>query len=248
MRRFFVTFAAPALLGAALAPLACLSAPAGETTSDDGAAVVDTVYIGDSELLDARYVVDLRAEARWVFTAAADELPLDQVDVIAPDGTTEHLQEWLGRESEAAGEELAGDGPFLLQPSMHRPDELLSALEEQCYLICRDTSNGAQVCRLPCDLGIYAPIFNDAQGDKPPPPEGHEQVPGDVDPPDEDPNAGRDATGGGETGGDTGGTDTGGGGSDGGGSSQGGSSGGGSSSGSGGSGGGAGGGAGNPGW
>lgn len=244
MRRFFATFAAPALLGAALAPLACLSAPADETASDDEAAALDTVYIGGSELSDARYVVDLRVEARWVFTAAADELPLDRVDVIAPDGTTELLQEWLSRESEAAGEALAGDGPFLLQPSLHRPDELLSALEEQCYLICRDTSNGAQVCRLPCDLGIYAPIFADGQSDKPPPPEGHEQVPGDVDPPDEDPSAGGDSDPDG-----SGDTDTGSGGtSGGGGSSQGGGSGGGSSSGSGGSGGSAGGGAGNPGW
>ena len=157
-----------------LLALPLLSAACGAATEDGAAQAAQpvddpaTMLVGAGDLGTERFVVDLRDASRWVFTSPADQLPLDRVDVIAPDGTTQQLQDWLSRAQDLLGDDPTGGRPFLLQPTSLCLDEQPAALADDCYLICHECENGIEICRMPCDVSEYAPIFDDMESEHPP--------------------------------------------------------------------------------
>lgn len=70
---------------------ACVAGPAAEQGDPVPAASEPAVLVDAETLQESRVLVDLRQAARFVFGAPADELPLDRVDLIAPDSSTAML-------------------------------------------------------------------------------------------------------------------------------------------------------------
>lgn len=72
----------------ALGLAACAAGPEADQADAAPAAAGPAVLVDDDALAQSRVLVDLRQAVRVVFGAPAAALPLDRVDLIAPDGTT----------------------------------------------------------------------------------------------------------------------------------------------------------------